>query len=163
MFGRPSQQRVAELYRRHGPAIYARCRKLLRDDALAEDATQETFIRVVKHLDDAPPDDALKWIYRIATNYCLNELRNARRRPEPMDTLPDRPGPDAEAHLADRGLARALVERSPEKCRTVAWLYHVDGLEQQEVADTLGISRRTVVTRLQEFHAFATAFRGDGP
>jgi DNA-binding transcriptional regulator LsrR (DeoR family) len=44
-----------------------------------------------------------------------------------------------------------LVERAPEKLRATAVLYYVDGLEQEQVAKTLGISRRTVINRLQEF------------
>ncbi|MFI5376709.1 MAG: sigma factor, partial [Candidatus Rokuibacteriota bacterium] len=52
--------------------------------ASAEDATQETFVRVRRHLEKAPDaHEALLWIYRIATNYCLNELRDRKGRPEP--------------------------------------------------------------------------------
>jgi RNA polymerase sigma-70 factor (ECF subfamily) len=44
-----------------------------------------------------------------------------------------------------------LIDRAPEKLRAAALLYYVDGLEQEQVAQTLGISRRTVINRLQEF------------
>ena len=47
-------RQLALLYRRHGPAVYARCRRMLGDDAAAEDATQETFLRVLGHLENAP-------------------------------------------------------------------------------------------------------------
>ena len=76
-----NDDRLTALYRSYGPAIYWRCLRLLRDRAAAEDATQETFMRVLRHLDRAPDaDEAIRWIWRIATNYCLNELRNSKRR-----------------------------------------------------------------------------------
>lgn len=154
--------RLTELYRRYGPIIYARCARLLGDGFAADDATQETFMRVLRHLDKAPDtDSALGWIYRIATNYCLNEIRDRGRRPQPVAELPeldDVPGADPGALLADRDLAAQIVRRSPEKLRAVAWLHHVDGLDQGEVAHVLGASRRTVVNRLAEFAEGARKF-----
>lgn len=162
---RDDDDRLTELYRTYGPVIYARCARLLGDRAAAEDATQETFMRVQRHLDRAPDaDQALVWIYRIATNYCLNELRNRRRRPELHDELPERPGESLAAILADRDLVARIVRRSPEKLRAPAWLHYVDGLAQGEVARVLGASRRTVVNRLAEFtdHARKFAARSAG-
>lgn len=153
--------RLTELYRAYGPVIYARCRRLLGDGAAAEDATQETFMRVHRHLAKADSREALAWIYRIATNYCLNEIRNRKRRPELHDELPEIIT-DTDAALADRDLAARIVARSPEKLRAVAWLHHVDGLDQGEVARVLDISRRTVVNRLAEFAENAKKFAQRG-
>lgn len=109
-------------------------------------------MRVHRHLDKADQREALAWIYRIATNYCLNEIRDRKRRPELRELPPEVPtGGDVAVVFADRDLAERIVERAPEKLRVVAWLHHVDGLDQAEVARVLGISRRTVVTRLAEF------------
>jgi RNA polymerase sigma-70 factor (ECF subfamily) len=149
------------LYRAYGPMIYARCRRLLGDGAAAEDATQETFMRVHRHLDKADQREALSWIYRIATNYCLNEIRNRKKRPELHEAPPDIAiGTDLAVALADRDLAEQIVERAPEKLRVVAWLHYVDGLDQAEVARVLDISRRTVVNRLAEFTENARKFMG---
>ncbi len=146
--------RLSELYRRYGPVIYWRCLKLLRDEAAAEDATQETFLRVHRHLDQAPDaDEALRWIWRIATNYCLNQVRDRKRDPEQREQLPEVPaGGSPEAALADRDLVRRIVERVDEKLRAVAWVHYVDGLEHVEAAEVLGISRRTVANRLAAFN-----------
>src|SRR5438067_7481063 len=144
-----TDERLTALYRQYGPVIYARCCRLLGDRAAAEDATQETFMRVHRHLDKAPAE-ALAWIYRIATNYCLNELRDRKKRPALYDEVPERGGEDVAAVLADRDLVARIVRRSPEKLRAPAWLYHVDGLEHEEVARVLGASRRTVINRLAE-------------
>ncbi len=108
-------------------------------------------MRVHRHLDKADEREALAWIYRIATNYCLNEIRNRKRRPVLHEHPPELAGDDLAAMLADRNLAQRIVENAPEKLRVVAWLHYVDGLEQADVARLLDISRRTVVTRLTEF------------
>jgi RNA polymerase sigma-70 factor (ECF subfamily) len=151
-------ERLTDLYRSYGPAIYARCRLLLRDEGAAEDATQETFLRVWRRLDRVPDArEALYWIYRVATNYCLNEIRDRRARDVPVEKLPEvaEAKGAAEARIEDRDLARHLIERVRADLRVVAWLYHVDGFEQDEVASVVGISRRTVVTRLADFRESA--------
>lgn len=147
-----TEDRLTTLYRMYGPVIYARCARLLGDRAAAEDAIQETFVRVYRHLDKAPnPSEALTWVYRIATNYCLNEIRDRKLRPRSEAELPEASGESLESVLADRDLCALIIRRSHEKLRAVAWLHHVDGLDQGEVARVVGISRRTVQNRLAEF------------
>jgi RNA polymerase sigma-70 factor, ECF subfamily len=157
-----SHDRLVELYRTYGGAVYARCRRILGDAQAAEDAAQETFIRVHRHLAQAPDaDQALRWIYRIATNYCLNELRNRKLRPQLVEKIPEPVDGGSSDPFLNKELVRWLVFHVPEKVRTVAWLYHVDGLEQAELAELLGISRRTVVNRLSEFQARARKLLDD--
>jgi RNA polymerase sigma-70 factor (ECF subfamily) len=150
---------LTTLYRRYGPYIYARCARLLGDRAAAEDATQETFMRVHRHLHKAPDAGAaLGWVYRIATNYCLNQIRDRKLRPLAGAEIAEALDDDLEAALANREVAAMIVQRSPERLRTPAWLYHVDGLDQGEVARVLGISRRTVGNRLAAFATHARKF-----
>lgn len=116
-------------------------------------------MRIHRHLHKAPdPNEALAWIYRIATNYCLNEIRDRKLRPlaeaEPAEPVSE----DLQTALANRDVAARIVRRSPDKLRTPAWLHHVDGLDQGEVARVLGISRRTVGNRLAEFADHARKF-----
>src|SRR5258706_10009090 len=109
-----TDDRLTSLYRTYGPIIYARCSRLLGDRASAEDATQETFMRVLRHLDRAPDSaEALAWIYRIATNYCLNEIRDRKKRPEPCVDGPEHSDDDLASVLADRDLVARIVRRSP--------------------------------------------------
>ncbi len=157
-----TDDKLSALYRAYGPIIFARCRKLLADDAAAEDATQETFVRVQRHLERAhdaeDPRQILMWIYRIATNLCLNELRNRKQRPELFDVPPERVVDGVEDLLVDRDLAARLVAFSPPQSRAAAWLHHVDGLDLAEVGHVLGVSRRTVVNRLNDFSKNALKF-----
>ncbi len=154
-----SQDPVAALYRRYRQKVYKRCLRILGDSAAAEDATQETFVRVFRHAAKSPADDeALKWMYCIARNYCLNELRNRNLRPEPQADLPEAPPEPTAFDLSDREFVHALLGRSPRPLAAAAWLYHVDGRDQAEVGRLLGISRRTVIHRLQAFHERADRF-----
>jgi RNA polymerase sigma-70 factor (ECF subfamily) len=128
---------------------------MLDDGAAAEDATQETFMRVHRHLARAcTVQEALSWIYRIATNYCLNELRDRKLRPQPTSHRMPEVGatPNLERTMADRAAVRWIAAAVPEKLRIVAWLHYVEGMAQPEVAEVLKISRRTVVYRLEEFN-----------
>lgn len=147
-----NQEQLTALYREYGSVIYWRCVRLLGEPAAAEDATQETFIRVHRHLAKAPDsDEALGWIWRIATNYCLNQLRNQKRARARSVELPP-PIVDSQSDLfADRELALQVIMRAPPKTRSVACLHYVDGLGKGEIARILGVSARTVTNRLNTF------------
>jgi RNA polymerase sigma-70 factor (ECF subfamily) len=152
---------LTRLYRMYGPIIFARCRSLLQDAAEAEDATQETFARVHRHLARVPAGrEALFWIQRVATNYCLNQLRNRRlRASRTASSGNDRWAAfQPEQRICDGDLALRLLDGGDAKLRAVAWLYHVDGFEQEEVAQILGLSRKTVANRLARFQNAARKF-----
>lgn len=151
---------VCELYRRYAPTIYSRCLRILGNKAAAEDAAQETFLRVQRHHGSAPKsDEAVRWIYRIATNHCLNELRRERNHALTQGDLPDIGDQRlAEERIVDRDLLQRLVAMAPERVGETAWLYHVDDLDQDEVARVLGVSRRSVVNYLTQFRVFALRY-----
>lgn len=155
----PSYDRVEELYKKWGPTIYSRCRRMLRDSSRAEDATQEIFVSVLRHIESAPDDrTALYWLYRITTNYCLNQMRNQSRQIESMQELPEWESEHPLRAVENRDLAQRLINRVPETLRATALLYYVDGLDQTKVAEVLGISRRTVINYLQDFNRRAQKF-----
>ena len=152
-------QRFEELYAKFGVVIYARCRQMLCEVSLAQDATQEVFLRVHRVLDKMRGQrETFTWLYRTATNHCLNELRDGRLRPALVPEVPDRPDPRAENRITDQDLVCRLVRHLPEELAIAAWLYHVDGLEQGEIAEICGVSRRTVIARLARFNDQARAF-----
>jgi RNA polymerase sigma-70 factor, ECF subfamily len=155
------KESVADLYQRYGPAVYRRCLGLLRDKEAARDATQEVFGRLLRDTERlSGRDDVLPWIWRVATNHCLNERRNARRRGED-ELMPDLPLSDTmqgEDRLEGRQLAQQVLSRFDPETQAVAVGVLVDGMEHQEVADVLGISRRTVLRRLDRFLENARKF-----
>ena len=142
--------RIAELYRTWGPAIYRRCSRLLRDPEAARDATQEVFRKALSSPEKlADPDTALPFIYRVATNHCLNERRNAGRHGETelmdLDVASDHPA------FPQRRLVQRVLSRFDAKTQSIAVGVLVDGMEHEEVADALGISRKTVSRKLARF------------
>jgi RNA polymerase sigma-70 factor, ECF subfamily len=144
---------VGELYKKFGPAVYRRCLGLLRDREAARDATQEVFGKLMRDADKlAQRDTVLPWIYRVATNYCLNLRRNAARRPEDELTA-DLPLHDSAPRdsVPDRQLAQRVLSRFDAETQAVAVGVLVDGMEHEEIASVLGISRRTVARKLDKF------------
>jgi RNA polymerase sigma-70 factor (ECF subfamily) len=152
--------RAAELYRQYGPVVYRRCLRILKDPEAAKDATQEVFVKLVRDMEKlAERETVLPWIYRVATNHCLNHRRDAARRGDDVE-MPDLElahgvSPDA---FPDRALAVQLLERVDETTRSVAVGVLVDGMEHEEVASVLGISRRTVARKLERFLESARKF-----
>jgi len=142
--------KIAELYRTWGPAIYRRCLRLLRDTEAARDATQEVFRKALSSPEKlVSADTALPFIYRVATNHCLNERRNAGRRGETelMDLDVASENPD----FPQRRLVQRVLARFDARTQSIAVGVLVDGMEHEEVADALGISRKTVSRKLARF------------
>ena len=148
------KESVAALYQQYGPAVYRRCLGLLREREAARDATQEVFRKLLRERERLERrDDVLPWIWRVATNHCLNERRNRRRRGE-EELVQDLPLSDMAPHdhrVPDRQLAQQVLSRFDAETQAVAVGVLVDGMEHQEVADALGISRRTVLRKLDRF------------
>jgi RNA polymerase sigma-70 factor (ECF subfamily) len=153
------------LYREFGPAVYRRCLRLLRDREAAQDATQEVFVTLVRNMTRLEErGDALPWIYRVSTNHCLNVLRNRGRRGEEalaVDLEVDERS--AAEVLPDRRLAHELLDRFDASTQAVVVGVLVDGMERDEVAAALGISRRTVSRRLERFLSSSRRLTGKEP
>jgi len=148
---------IDELYRRYGPVVLRRARAILGDEEMARDVLQEVFVRVVEQKGsfrgEASP---MTWIYRITTNLSLNRLRDDRRRDELLrehGSPPDTIESTTEAKLT----LAAILRQVPEELREIAVYYHVDRMSHAEIAAVLGVSRRTVGYRLEEFHRRAQA------
>jgi RNA polymerase sigma-70 factor (ECF subfamily) len=140
----------AFLYQTYRPLVYARCRRLLPTEVAADDATQEIFTKLIAKVVEVPAGDVTaRWLRRVATNHCLNQLRGERRRrldsSEPMETA------SSTDHFQHRDLVHGLLSGMPDKLREVAWLRYVVELELHVIAHRLGVSRRTVVDRLGAF------------
>ena len=169
MSDRQSQrERIAGLYRELGPVVYRRCVRLLGDRDAARDATQEVFVKLLRQ--GSPLDEgerSLRFIYRVTTHHCLNLRRERRRRGTPVGE-----GSDEALEVADhssvaypeRRLAQQILKRFDRTTQAVAVGVLVDGMEREEVAGVLGLSRRTVHRKLARFLARARKLvGGEGP
>lgn len=154
---------VARLYVDLGPAVYRRCLRLLGDRAAAEDATQEVFLKFLRDVDRLQARTTLlPWVYRVASNHCLNLRRDAadRRRhstDQDLDLLPGTYADGPDAH-PKRDLARSVLARFDVATQAIAVAVLVEGMEIEEVAATLGVSPRTVSKRLRRFVRDAREF-----
>ncbi len=155
---------IDALYRRYAYPLFRRCRQLLRDDDGARDAMHEVFVRALE--DPARFQGrarAATYLYGVATNVCLNRLRNDSARGEAWrESLAryagaDDPPADDPAELRD--LASAILAEADEESAAIAVYHFVDGLSQGEVAAIIGKSRVTVNQKLRDFRERARARR----
>ncbi|MEO0813092.1 MAG: sigma-70 family RNA polymerase sigma factor [Myxococcota bacterium] len=147
---------VEDFYRRFGPMVLRRCRKLLRSEEDAVDAMQDTFVQVLRRaerLDDSAPSSLL---YRTATNVCLNMLRSKRRKPEsPGEELLLRIATleNDEKKAEARSILGRLFSKEKESTATIAVLHLVDGLTLEQTANEVGLSVSGVRLRLRQLKA----------
>jgi RNA polymerase sigma-70 factor (ECF subfamily) len=140
-----------ELYRAHAGRLFSLTCRMIGNPTDAEDLLQEVFLAAHRKLDTFRGDSALgTWLYRLATNLCLDYLRSrAARTSLVTDPLDEEPWiPDAASRsLAERTVSRMDLERAiallPPGCRAAFVLHDIEGLEHQEVARALGIAEGT--------------------
>jgi RNA polymerase sigma-70 factor, ECF subfamily len=154
------RERADHFYRQYGPMVYRRCLRLLRDPDAAKDATQEVFIRLLRDMEKLESrETALPWAYRVATNHCLNMRRDSmRKREATLDPELQVQSEQVSADYPDVHLAHAVLSRFDAQTQAVAVGVFVDGMEHEEVAEALGISRRTVSRKLDRFLQNARKF-----
>lgn len=154
-----SDEELTALYDRYGGVLHARCLRILKDDALARDAVQETFAKVLVHADQFRQQSSpLTWMYRISTNHCLNQLRNQQGRADKLErraTELQPQAPVADGSPEDWERVRGLLDGVDAQTRQVVMHTYFDECTRQEVADLVGISVPTVRKRLNGFLAHA--------
>jgi RNA polymerase sigma factor (sigma-70 family) len=151
---------IDDVYRSLFPALSRHCRRVLGGDrATACDAAQETFARVIAH---RPPlatvADVRRYLFRAATNLCINLLRQGRR------ASLEAGGSDHDAHRdevlggdessRDAALTSALtvarvLDDSSARDRAIFVWHYLGGASQSDIASYLGVTRRTVYSRLR--------------
>ena len=160
------------LVERHQERLIGLCARCLGDREEARDAAQEVFLKAFRHAERVEPRGRFfTWLYRIAINHCLNQVRRRRivrffsfqgmgaggdgggRLEGTADAAfdPADGGPDAETALLSRErwrVTRERLERLPENQRVVLLLARFEGLSGREIAETLGITEGAVESRL---------------
>jgi RNA polymerase sigma-70 factor (ECF subfamily) len=156
-------------YARLAPELHRHLERMLRDAALADDVLQETMLRLWTHAEQwGGRGSPRAWLYRVATNRALNQLRSIRRqRQEPLvqphgpADLEEESGlpawmvdnatmaPEEAAEHAERLVQlRRLIARLPEEKRAVVRMVHELEMDIADVAQALGIPAGTVKSRL---------------
>ena len=142
------------LMHRHSRMLFRAARAILRNDAEAEDAVQEAWLRAYRAIDTFRGEAKLSsWLVRIAANEALARRRKAMRSPEMLPICLDEPdGQEGPAERAERSETRGRLETGiralPEAFRAVFLLRAVQELSVAETAEALGLPESTVKTRL---------------
>jgi RNA polymerase sigma-70 factor, ECF subfamily len=151
-------ERLVRGYQAH---IWRFLRHLLGDAALAEDVTQETFLRLYQRLPSFAGRSAFStWVFRVARNAGLDALRAARRRERLLEALPP-PVPAPSPHA--RVEAKAAVASLSPKLREALLLVEVFGFTYREAAEVLAVPEGTVKSRVFQARVRLTAWRDAAP
>jgi len=144
---------VRALVERYQRPVYSLVRRLVGDPQRAEELAQDAFVKALRALDRYDPERRFaSWLFKIAANTALDELRRRRAAPieEPLPetaTAPTSPEAGAAASELRAHLEAALARLRPEY-RAVVLLRHVEGRSQEEIAEILGVPVGTVKTHL---------------
>ena len=152
-----------DLVTEHEKGVYAIAQRMTGNAEDAADMTQETFIKAYNSLSSFRGDSKFSvWLYRIATNVCLDFLRSRSRKPTVSLSVADDDGEETQMDIADesqspeqlleRGLTRDAVRRglkslSPEY-RQILLLREIQGLSYEEIAEALVLEVGTVKSRI---------------
>jgi RNA polymerase sigma factor (sigma-70 family) len=151
--GATATESFEALYRRTAPRVYAYVASLLRDRAAAEDVTAQAFERAFRKRRGFRPSrgSADAWVFGIARNAALDELRRRKRRAtleeERADVAAEDPAGEAERAF-DRAAVRAALAGLSGHERDIVALKFAAGLSNAEIAGVLRISESNVGTRL---------------
>jgi len=153
---------ASEIYDRYSGRIYNFALRFLKNSEAAEDATQEVFVKMIRHASQFQGDAKLStWLFSITANWCRDYLRKADNKskesddvlvtlPAPLDQSPDR---NLEQRENEERIQRAMKALTPEQ-REAILLSRYQGLSYAEIAQISGCSEGAVKTRV--FRAMET-------
>lgn len=148
MVAEGSETAFEALWHRYGAAVYTLCRRILHDDELAEDATQEAFARAWRAAGSVDPrrGPPAGWLMTVARNAAINIAR--MRSPEPLPEV-DRAEEPSEQDAVDRVWIHGALTRLPEREREALELAYFSDLSHAQVAARLGVPLGTVKARIR--------------
>jgi len=146
-------ERVEAIVREHSTAVFRLAQSVVRDASLADDVTQETFIKVWKHIDNFRGESSLRsWVLRIAHNTAVSTLRRIKDSATDPSKMPENLDPIPTTRLVEGRIAvdelRAALEELDELTRGIVVLREIEGMSYEEIALTLDVPVPTVKTRL---------------
>jgi RNA polymerase sigma-70 factor (ECF subfamily) len=141
-----------ELYDRYVDKVYRKCLSFVKNEAQAEDFTHDIFLRLVLKLGSFKEHAKFStWLYSITYNYCMDQVRQAKRQAEValdenFDLADD--GYDLElAEMQSQGLKKALQKIDPDE-RAILLMKYQDDFSIKEISETLKITESAVKMRL---------------
>ena len=149
--GNRPEERISQMIKTYEKDLLRLCRVYLKEESLAEDAMQETFIKAYKNLHTFRGDSSDKtWLFRIAINVCRDMQRTSWfrniSRMVSLDSVQIQQPQKSE-------ISHALMDEImllPKKYREVILLYYYEDMKQNEIAEILGVSVTTVCRRIEK-------------
>jgi RNA polymerase sigma-70 factor, ECF subfamily len=152
-----SSEAIAALVEEYGPTLYRVAYSVTRNVAEAEDAVQETFLRVLRHREKLGEiRDHRVWLVRIVWNVVLDKKRRAKTRPETDDIADHDRSLRASGLAADQSAISSqqyrrilgLIDQLPRKEREAILLSAVEELTTAQAAEVLGTTESSVRSRI---------------
>ncbi len=136
---------VAAIYELYGERIFRYTYRMLNNRSDAEDATAETFLRVIRRSRDLRAEGAFRtWLFRIARNLCIDKMRQHQLYELPSDATIG----SGEEQAALRLAVRQALQSLPKDYREPLILCDLEDISAREAADVLGISVPALKSRL---------------
>jgi RNA polymerase sigma-70 factor (ECF subfamily) len=155
---------IHDLYQKTGRAAVAKTAAIVGSRAVAEEIVHDVYARLLeRHVAFPTATAAYVWIYRSCHNAAIDHLRTgaARFEPQGLESAGDPAVDDDAVVVHNRQLLQRVAARlSPQEAALVAYL-HLDGMTQDEAAEMLGQSRRTVVRMLKRIDERLGALKGE--
>jgi RNA polymerase sigma factor (sigma-70 family) len=154
LVARSDEVALGELYDRFGRVAYGLARRILRDDALAEDAVQEAFLAVWRSAPRFVPEraKASTWLLTLVHRRAVDLVRREdRRRAEPIDEAAEPAGAEVDESVwlrLERERVQEALRRLPDQQREAIELAYYGGFTQSELAERLGQPLGTIKSRM---------------
>jgi RNA polymerase sigma factor (sigma-70 family) len=143
---------VARAFEIYGGAVFRRCLRVLRDAEGARDVTQEVFVRCFDRRENLRDGrELLGWLYRVATNLCLNALRDGKLHRDADNRLAPAPVTTTAVDAPEARVLRDLLRDLDERTQAIVVYVHIDGMTHAEAAEVARVSDRTVRNCLARF------------
>jgi RNA polymerase sigma-70 factor (ECF subfamily) len=156
-----AEARLRRLMTEHERPLYGFLVLLVMDSSLAQDCVQDTFVRAYQQLEKGTSINR-QWLYKVARNRGLDELRRHRKARAAEDELNAISVPEPQEDVRSARVRRALEQLATQD-RELLYLSDVDGLRAEAIGDILGLRPGAVRMRLCRAHKRFRAIYGDSP
>lgn len=157
------------LYNRYAGKIYAKCIAMLKDEVLAQDATQEIFIKVFTNLSKFGGKSKFStWVFSITYNYCIDFIRKKKKLKaifsDEMEKAPDL----AEEEISDKVLLemeldqlKEVLESIPVGDKAILLMKYLEGMSIKEIADAIDKTESAIKMKIKRAKAKAQKVRDE--